>query len=241
MRRLDPGQSTDVKIVARQFGRPLAGLELKTGRNPPGGSGLTIGPVAPTDANGVTAIPLTGADPGAPRFENGLDGQIFAVFYSERLTPAGGPDRRGTGLAGLDVIPVHVRDPFPVPDQPEFHRDIQPFMAQYAQLYPIMSEHLFDIADYDALVANRTAMLLAFRRDISDPNYMPVTRDMSQGRIDTLLKWLESQTGDASEPLVRGAVVVGAVAMEVAPPPEEEHQDAKARAANLAATPDAEV
>lgn len=242
VRRLDPGQSTEVKVVARQFGRPLSGLELKTGLNPPGGPGLTIGPVAPTDAKGETVIPLAGSDPGTPRAANDLDGQIFAVFYSDRVTPTGSPDRRGTGLGGLDVIPVHVREPFPVPDRPEFHRDIQPFMAQYAQLYPIMSEHLFDIADYDALVANRTAMLLAFRRDVSDPNYMPVTRDMSQGRIDTLIKWLENETGDVSEPLVRGVVVAGATSLGTAPPPEEEeHQDAKAQAANLAATPDVEV
>ena len=244
VRRLDPGQSTEVKAVARKFGRPMSGLQLKTGLNPPGGPGLTIGHVAPTDANGETVIPLAGSDPGSPRANDDLDGQVFAVFYSDRLTPSGSPDRRGTGLGGLDVIPVHVRESFPVPDQPEFHRDIQPFMAQYAQLYPIMSEHLFDIADYDALVANRAAILLAFRRDIGDPNYMPVTRDMSQGRIETLMKWLENETGDASEPLVRGVAVAGAASLAAAAPPpedEEENQDAKTRAASLAAKPDEEV
>lgn len=98
---------------------------------------------------------------------------------------------------------------------PVFESDVKPFMAQYAQLYPIMSEHLFDIADYDALVQNRQAMLLAFSRSIEDPNYMPVTRDMSQGRIDTLVKWLSDVQSDGT--LRRGIAVAGAAPLTPQP------------------------
>lgn len=205
VRRLDTGDSTTVRFHARRFGRPLPGLQLSLVQVVPSGlvPSPTFAPPPPTDAQGITEVTLTGADPGSPRGALGLDGAIFAIGYSHKEDPGGQLDLSGTGLGALDVIAVHVRDPYPIPEAPVFEDDVQPFMAQYAQLYPIMSEHLFDIADYNALVANRQAMLLAFSRDMTDPNYMPVTRDMSRGRVETLVKWLSSETGDPAAPLRR--------------------------------------
>ncbi len=233
VRRLDPGDSASVKLVARKFGKPLAGLQLQVGfdlRVGASGPGLRLGPVPPTDAKGETHITMTASDPGAPRAANNLDGQVFALFYAETLDPGGQANRADTGLGALDVAAVHVRDAFPVPDQPEFNRDIKPFMTQYAQLYPIMSAHLFDISDYRSLVANRQAMLLAFSREIDDPNYMPVTRDMSAGRKATLVKWLSRETGDPVTPLLEGSAIAAASAPEV-PSDANVKGDVKERAA----------
>jgi len=227
--RLDTGDQSSVRFHARRFGRPLMGLQLHLAQVLPvnGAPAPDLTPPPPTDAAGVTEATLTGRDPGNPRSANALDGQIYAFGYSHKTDSDGQLDLKGTGLGGLDVIPVHVRDPFPTPDAPVFEDDVQPFMAQYAQLYPIMSQHLFDIADYDALVANRQAMLLAFSRDIADPNYMPVTRDMSRGRVDTLVKWLSSETGDGAAPLRRRAGLTEA-APTAGPPATQAAQEAPA-------------
>lgn len=198
--RLDPGDTATVMLHARRFGRPLAGLRLHVVPGTPLSPASTT---EPTDAEGKTEVSFEWSDPGEPRRDSSLDGQIYVFRYCHELSQTGMPSLVGTGLERLDVIVVHVRDRFVVPAEPEFERDIEPFMAQYAQLYPIMSQHLFDIADYDALVSHRRAMLLAFSRDINDPNYMPVTRDMSKGRIATLVKWLSSETSDPAAPLRR--------------------------------------
>ena len=205
VRRLDPPISTNIRFHARKFGVPLPGLKIHVSMVAPPGNppGLTMDTHAVSDAKGLAEITMTSADPGNPRSVNDLDGQIFIATYSHKLNPQGLPDQNGTGLGRLDLIIIHVRDPFPVPDTPEFHTDIQPIMTQYAQLYPIMSKHLFDIADYDALVKNRRALLLAFSRSIYDPNYMPVTRDLSSGKMATLVKWLSQMTEDADLPLLR--------------------------------------
>ena len=46
-------------------------------------------------------------------------------------------------------------------------------------------------------------MVLAFSKSMSDPNYMPVTRDLSKAKIDTLVKWLSNVTDDPVSPLRR--------------------------------------
>lgn len=215
--RLDPGQSATVRFHTRKFGEPLQGAQVHLAQVLPGAAvpAPTLSQVPPTGADGTTELTLTGTDPGNPRSANGLDGDIFAWAYSPKQDANGQPDINGVGLGGLDVVVTHGRDPFAVPAAPVFESDVKPFMAQYAQLYPIMSEHLFDIADYDALVQNRQAMLLAFSRSIEDPNYMPVTRDMSQGRIDTLVKWLSDVQSDGT--LRRGIAVAGAAPLTPQP------------------------
>ena len=205
--RLETGATTEVTIHARQFGRPLEGLQFQIVLNPSPITGPlpTLSTPPPTNERGITVTQLTGVDPGEPRADLGLDGAIFSFSYGHKVDASGAIDKSGTGLARLDVIVVHARDPYPVPDVPNFAEHIEPIMTQYAQLYPIMSEHLFDLSDYDALVVNRRALLLAFERSIEDPNYMPVTRDLSEGRLATIVKWLATVTEDVNEPLLRNS------------------------------------
>ena len=209
VQRLDPGDLGNVTIAARRFGVPAEGVtfHLLEVAQAQGAPGIAITAPAPTDAKGEATVRLTASDPGHPRAANQIDGQVFAFMYSNKLDDSGAPDLTDTGLGNLDLIPVHVRDPFPVPASPVFETDVHPFMAQFAQLYPIMSEHLFDISDYNALAARRRPMLLAFSRRIEDPNYMPVTRDLSRGKIETLVKWLSAETGDPAQPLRRSSVL----------------------------------
>lgn len=250
VRRLETGATAEVALYAQQFGKPLAGLQLHTvlsssspgptqnSPNTPVPPQPTLSSLAPTDADGKTLLTLTGVDPGNPRARNDLDGAIFLYAYGHKLGANGQLDQAGNGLGGLDAVVIHGRDPYTVPQTPNFTEHVYPIMTQYAQLYPIMSEHLFKLDDYAALVKHRRALLLAFSRDLQDPNYMPVTRDLSDGRMATLVKWLSTETGDPDAPLVRGpepapveSPAMAAALAEAAPPAPAE--DAKTMAERM--------
>ena len=54
-----------------------------------------------------------------------------------------------------------------------------------------MSQKLFDIADPDEVKRNVHLLRLAFGLDISDPNYMPVTRDLSKPKLQMIRAYLD--------------------------------------------------
>jgi len=63
-------------------------------------------------------------------------------------------------------------------------------MTQFSNVYPIMSKYLVDLCDPAAVIEKTAILQMAFTRDITDPIYMPVTRDLSEGKRLTILKWL---------------------------------------------------
>ncbi len=89
---------------------------------------------------------------------------------------------------------MHLRDYFEVPDQPTWD-DIADIMLQYSNLYPIMSKYLVNLASPDALQAQRNILLFAFSQDINNTMHMPVTRDLSAAKRQTILKWLAHPAG----------------------------------------------
>ena len=189
VRRMEPGDTTTVTLHARQFGRPATNLDLFLEVSP--GAGLSAPEKVTTNAEGLATVDLAASDPGNPR--GPLDGAIFAIGYSFRRDASGALTREGTGLGGLDVIVVHVRDAFDIPSDIDFDRDIKPIMSQYDQLYPIMSLHLFQLADREMFLRYRQALLTAFQRPIDHPNHMPVTRDLSKPKTEMILRWLQAQ------------------------------------------------
>ena len=212
--RLDPSDKASVTLHARRFGKPAAGELFEIRRLAPAGAGtgLSFLPSVTTDSNGRAIVALTAADPGNPR--GPIDGEIFILGYAQSFDAAGNPVLQGTGLGGLDLIVAHVRDSFAAAEPIDFNAHVRPIMAQYAQLYPIMSFHLFDLADYDQLVRHRQPLLLAFQRPIEDPNYMPVTRDLSRAKVEAIVAWLKAETGDPTEPLPRGVAPLPHLAAE---------------------------
>jgi hypothetical protein len=83
-----------------------------------------------------------------------------------------------------------VRDAFDPPEVPSWETDLAPIFVQYGNLYPAMSRGLFNFADYSTVAAHARVLLFAFTRGIDDPNYMPVTRDLSSGKVAMITKWL---------------------------------------------------
>jgi hypothetical protein len=51
---------------------------------------------------------------------------------------------------------------------------------------------LIDLSNYQAVVDNKDAIATVFRLPVSDPHYMPVTRNLSPAKRQMLLSWLAS-------------------------------------------------
>ena len=207
VQRLDTNQTNEINLYASQYGLPLANhaicitLEPPTpmipkhkntppicdvpGNNYPAG-GLTFDAEITTDVNGVGVLKLTGNSIDSPR--GYLDGQIYTLDYD--LAGVNTDSASGSVMPD-NFIAIHLRDYFEIPETPVWP-DIEPTMTQFANLYPIMSKFFIDFSDPNALIAKKELLIFAFDRDINDPIYMPVTRDLSETKRLTILKWLRN-------------------------------------------------
>src|SRR5689334_1539872 len=225
--RLNPGETEHVDFYATRFGKPLASsaINLSPTEGFMGGSGggATISPPprpaaaipdigtpaealefkdsVPTDANGHAVLDLTASvdGPGNPR--GYIEGQLYGIGYQLADQPAGYISNI------MNYISVLVFDKKVVPDKPTWYQDIQPLFTQYGNLYPIMSQYVVDLTNYEAVVQRLSILQLAFSLPIRDPNHMPVTRDLGAGDRDTILKWLSTPGPDGKPLLDRKSVV----------------------------------
>lgn len=213
--RIDaPGESA-ATIYAARYGAPVANAAVavsQLGDMPgQGGDGNPTFPPAPipdigvpadkfklpgsvqTNGKGKAALRFSAQDPGNPR--KYLDGQLYLIDF--RL-----PGQGNQARSQFDYIVVHVRDAFTPPAQPSW-KDVQPILQQYANLYPIMSHGIVDMADPVAVERHAKILRLAFGLDFENPNYMPVTRDLSAGKRDMILRYLDgliAKAGAAADP-----------------------------------------
>jgi hypothetical protein len=202
--RIDAPGSSSAIIRATRYGVPQAGATIATtqaGRMPNQGSGdpnaevtttipdiglpasaLQLPPTVTTSADGTATMVLNASDPGNPR--KYIDGQIYLVDFRV-------PGQGNQARSPFDYIVVHVRDAFVGPQEPQW-ADIAPIMTQYANLYPVMSRGLFDLAQQAVVERHAKVLRLAFSRPIGDANHMPVTRDLSAGKREMILRYLDA-------------------------------------------------
>lgn len=214
--RLNPGQAVDVDVYVTRYGKP-ASAKLKADFDPfinivgagtsdpylnkKGPDGKPIWPIpnvaTPTsalqfdnpfevDASGKATWTLTASKdgPGTPRHY--LDGQIYGLELKFESPPA------GYYYNGWNFLSILCFDHHHVPPEPTWYGDVQPIMQQYGNLYPIMSKHLVNLGDYDSVVKFREPLLMSFSLSPANPNYMPVSRDLSDNKRKTILAWLRS-------------------------------------------------
>ncbi len=225
--RVDGTGSAEVSIYASRYGVPLPKTTVQIAQTGPSygqGIGSPTAPEQPpapippigvpmdklelpatvtTDAAGTAVVPIKTQEPGNPR--GYIDGQVYLIDY--RL-----PGQSNQARSAFDFVVMHVRDAFPVPANPTWD-DIKPIFVQYGNLYPIMSQRLVNLSNPIDVKTYAKILHLAFTREINDPNYMPVTRDLSEGKRLTIVKWLEK--------VMRGedALFEAAVAAATATPP----------------------
>jgi hypothetical protein len=241
--RMNPGDTEKVEFYASQFGKPLASSVINLSRTEGfmggSGGGKTVTPTPrpaaaipkigkpkealefadsiSTDANGRAVLELTASSEGPKNPRGYIAGQLYGIGYQLAEQPAGYISNP------MNYISVLVFDKKVVPDKPTWYQNIQPLFTQYGNLYPIMSQYVVDLNNYDAVIERISILKLAFSLPISDPNHMPVTRDLGASDRDTILKWL-SNPGPDGKPLL-GSPPTQPVALEapVAPvePPAE--------------------
>ncbi len=205
-------QTTD--FYATQFGEPFAGQQISLALDsslmegfvnqgvpvpgPPVGAPTTVGTSAQpvlswtangstsiaTDANGKVTVSIAALNPGNPR--GYIDGQVYGITYG--LGPT--PPPTGSIQNPSQILNPLIYTAFEAPEQPNWMEDIQPIFQQYANLYPIMKP-IVDLASYSSVVGKIRALKRVFGAPETDPNYMPVTRDLSKAKRAMILKWLD--------------------------------------------------
>lgn len=205
VQRLDAGDTNTVNFYAAQWGKPLKNNTITLTLAPPTpdtplgpnspiselygnnfpADGLSFPAVIHTDNNGFALLSINGNAIQSPRVY--LDGQVYTINYQLQQIPN---DYDNFAITP-DIIAVHLRDAFEILQNPVWE-DIAPTMIQYSNLYPIMSKYLVNLADPVALKSRKDILIFAFSRDINDTMHMPVTRDLSKAKRQTILNWLNS-------------------------------------------------
>jgi hypothetical protein len=210
------GQTGLTQIMVRQFGEPIVGQtppvtsvvqlvhwsldsqnrwnnELVTSTD----VGISIGQ---TDANGLADITTTinVQDITLPVVRQPLGSQIYYISLSD---PQGNAIGDGTpmNLFQSPSLSVLLWKVFQAPANPTWDEDISPVFTAYARLYPGMKARL-DISD-EATVKGFASGILNNHMDvpITDPAYMPVTRDLSPSKMKMIVNWLKQVAQQESE------------------------------------------
>ncbi|RAI90117.1 hypothetical protein [Algoriphagus yeomjeoni] len=202
---LNPGESCEAQLYASSLGKPLPNRSVSFARNI-----NALGPNPPvigvpveaidfpetltTDAEGKLSLPVKAGDPGNPR--SYIDGQVYGIAYNLSNTYFSNCNQNNfISLLVFDSVEQTKID------NPTWS-DLQPTMQQYANLYPLMSKGIFNLADQEVVDKNAEILKFVFGKEKSDPNYMPVTRDLSRDKQQMILNYLDgilSQTGKKDE------------------------------------------
>lgn len=199
--RLNVGDKPKAEIYATRFGQPVPNQKIDIAYNnspmegqvkqgaiagPPVGipaDALVFKDSITTDKNGKATLQITGKDPHNPR--GYIDGQVYGIGYTWPGIPPAVYNANSTNLISLLLW-----NKYDIPKRPTWVRDVQPILVQYAELYPVMKSVL-DLGNFTSCVKHKEALKLVFSKPMTDANYMPVTRDLSENKRLMLLKWLD--------------------------------------------------
>ena len=211
--RLDPGASAPVRLLATRFGKPFPRAAVDLSADPrqlQGGNGepdvaTPAGAIAfpaqvETGDDGWASAAIAATDPHNPR--EYIDGQVYGVRPLLAETAGG-----RYPVNPFDFVSVLVWNAWAPDEPPTWFGSLQPIFQRYSNLYPIMGRFV-DLSDYESVSEYRVQLLLAFGLDMSDPNSMPVTRDLSSAKRAAILRWL-AEVGPDGKPLLGTPVPEG--------------------------------
>src|ERR1043166_962117 len=143
---------------------------------------LTFPPgIFPVQAGKVT-VPIRGLNPGNPR--GYVDGQVYFMTYN--FSPPV-PDFH---MDPNDVISVQIYQQNHIEGTPTWTNGIGNILRQYGMLYPIMGQ--FELWTYEGVYENREKIQRVLGLNISQPLFMPVTRDLSAIRCQLIMDWFRA-------------------------------------------------
>lgn len=224
IQRLDDGQSVNIDFYTYQWGKLLPNTGIAVTMDPPtpdtpkgpkspisevyGNNfptdGLSFNGQISTGTDGKVQMPITGNAIYSPRVY--IDGQIYFITYQTATVDQ---------AFGTEQVVVHLRDYFQEIANPVW-ADISEMMIQYSNLYPIMSKYVVNLADPAALAEKKNILIFAFSRDMNNTMHMPVTRDLSSTKRNTILNWLNNPQ-IAPKPVIKSEAREVRAANPVAP------------------------
>jgi hypothetical protein len=191
--RMNPGDTATVELIATVFGERAPNQTITVAENnsalqpdpkipagtPPGA--LTISPATVTTGpDGSATFKITASDPGNPR--QFIDGQVYGVAFTWDQDPNPNPNA---------IISVHVYDAYPDPDNPTWWIDVRPLFEPYTRIYPYMKS-LVNLDDFAAVKGAMPGIRVFLEMNQGNPQFMPVTRDLSADKLAVILKWMDN-------------------------------------------------
>jgi hypothetical protein len=194
---MNPDDATPVNLWATSFGSPAAGvsatLELVPSSPPKGfdnnqpASALSFPASVTTGANGSAAIPLQASNPSPlPAGREHIGGQLYYLGGDWAAGNVWNGDSAGFFSSPLSVKVFNSIEP-PI-TQPTW-ADVQPILFKYYYLYGYMAS-IVDLSNYASVQSNAQAIQAVLTLGFDDPNYMPVTREMSNDQRQLILTWI---------------------------------------------------
>lgn len=112
-----------------------------------------------------------------------IDGQVYFFYYSIEGSETN--HYKGLQTVFLSHSDVTYTRPY------TWVRDVGPILTQYARITPIMKT-ILDLGSYKDMILphNLNLMKETLILDITDPSYMPTTRDLSPAKREMILEWL---------------------------------------------------
>ncbi|KAI8515324.1 hypothetical protein Bbelb_061370 [Branchiostoma belcheri] len=178
----EPYRVWRMKFRTFQFGRPAEQVYVRVGPTlkPPIENGSI-----PSGSDGISSITFRSEDPGEPRKDKQLDGEFYMC---EDIIAKQGDD--GTEFKVQDLmISVHLYSEYTIPENVTWNEHVYPIFQQYANLYPIMKP-IINLASYQDVTRKTKLLKYALNLPETDPNHMPVTRDLSPKKRQMILQWL---------------------------------------------------
>ena len=118
-----------------------------------------------------------------------VDGQIYALQYIFNGYPLNADRNEAMNTA----VFIHVYDAVNPNKKVAWITDVLPIFQVYGNLFPVMRSFV-DLADYYSVVERKCHIITAMSLDFEDPQFMPVTRDLSPAKNEMILKWLDAGT-----------------------------------------------
>ena len=214
--QLEYNETVEIPIYVTHLGKPAEnisiGVALTTNRYGQGGKGFPIPEngvtvedsnktMKTTDSSGlVTFTYRVAMEMGTERYFNPtpcggnqpnltklpIDGQVYHFNYGVCTTETNCSfESENIVIKGLSSN--NASEPY------TWERDIYPIFQQYYHLYPAM-RGILNLSDYNSVTTYQNLNLLRYSMSLNftDPNYMPVTRDISPSKQQMILDWLDN-------------------------------------------------
>jgi hypothetical protein len=215
-----PGTTASTRVYVSKMCKPLAGKQLQLdvisvhGNTPgatvppsnpgntPQADGAITAAITPTDQFGYATVTIkVQKNPG---FRTPLlDGQLYFINLYDPKGPV------PPSLSQSSIISCLVWSDYPVNKNPSWD-EVQQILAGFIKLFPGMTKKI-DLSDFPSfqtfalnppwgayqaspgpLGLDRGAIGFYMTRDITDPRYMPVTRDLSPSKVMTILHYIQN-------------------------------------------------